>query len=303
MQSVLNAPGTPDRVTIGETDEPAPGPGQAVVEVRAFSVNRGELDLLGRRPAGWRPGQDVAGVVASQAADGTGPTAGTRVVGAAEGGGWAERVAVDTDQLAVLPDAVGFAAAATLPVAGITALRTLRIGGDLLGRRVLITAASGAVGRFQLQLAALRGALPTAVAKPEHEKALRASGAVDVVAEVGAAEGLFALVTESVGGRATAGAISKVEPGGDVVLFGMSSGQPGTVSIYDFFGHEGARLQSFFSFSTGPFGGDLALLADLVAEGKLHPTIGFEDDWSALPRALDAFAGRRFAGKAVLTLG
>ncbi|MFI0479374.1 alcohol dehydrogenase catalytic domain-containing protein [Actinomadura sp. 9N215] len=111
-----------------EAPEPTPRPGQAVVRVRAFSINRGELALLKARPAGWRPGQDVAGVVVQPAADGTGPAAGTPV-DVAEQGGWAERVAVDGEQLAPLPDRVDFAKAATLPIAGATALRTLRLGG------------------------------------------------------------------------------------------------------------------------------------------------------------------------------
>jgi NADPH:quinone reductase len=60
-----------------EAPEPTPRSGQAVVGVRAFSVNRGELALLKARPAGWRPGQDVAGVVVQPAAHGTGPAATT----------------------------------------------------------------------------------------------------------------------------------------------------------------------------------------------------------------------------------
>ncbi|TIW06221.1 MAG: oxidoreductase, partial [Mesorhizobium sp.] len=77
-------------------------------------------------------------------------------------------VAVPTDRLAVLPDGVGFGSAATLPVAGTTALRTLRHGGDLAGQRVLITGASGAVGRFQIQIAREQGASVTAIAAAQH---------------------------------------------------------------------------------------------------------------------------------------
>ncbi len=133
MLAVHNAPDTPARVTICEAPEPTPRSGQAVVGVRAFSINRGELALLKTRPTGWQPGQDIAGVVVQPAADGTGPAAGTPVVGVAEQGGWAERVAVDVEQLAPLPDGVDFATAATLPIAGVTALRTLRLGGEVTG--------------------------------------------------------------------------------------------------------------------------------------------------------------------------
>lgn len=71
-------------VVLGEAPEPEPAADEAVVAVEAYSVNRGEtfqLDGgLDRRWAGWRPGKDVAGTVIRAAANGTGPTAGTRVV-------------------------------------------------------------------------------------------------------------------------------------------------------------------------------------------------------------------------------
>lgn len=76
--------------------EPATTPHELVVDVRAFGVNRGELFLLRQRADGWRPGQDVAGVVVRGADDGMGPGEGTRVVGVADGGAWSERVAVPT---------------------------------------------------------------------------------------------------------------------------------------------------------------------------------------------------------------
>jgi NADPH:quinone reductase-like Zn-dependent oxidoreductase len=72
--------------------------------------------------------------------------------------GWAQRRAASTDNIAVLPDSVEFHAAAALPVAGVTALQALRALGPVVGRRVLITGASGGVGRFAVQLAARAGA-------------------------------------------------------------------------------------------------------------------------------------------------
>jgi NADPH2:quinone reductase len=302
MLSVVNTPGAERRVGTARVEAPEARPDQVVVDVRAFSVNRGELALLAARPEGWRPGQDVAGTVVAAAADGSGPEIGARVVGRVEGGGWAEQVAVDVRELAVLPDAVAFADAATLPVAGVTALRSLRLGGDLLGRRVLINAASGAVGRFQVELAAAGGADVTAVAGSAHDAALRGLGAADVVSEIAAADGLYWLVSETVGGAALRAAVSRVEPGGTVLLLGTTSGEPGSVSVYDFIGHEGARVQSFLSYAAGPVGGDLGLLVKLVDAGRLHPTIAHTASWDQLPDTLDAFAKRAFSGKAVLTI-
>src|SRR5207247_11345890 len=85
----------------------------------------------------------------------SGPRVGARVVGLLPEGAWAERVAVPTHALAALPDKVTFAQAATLPVAGLTALYALAKRGPLLGRRVLVTGATGGGGYFADQLARL----------------------------------------------------------------------------------------------------------------------------------------------------
>jgi NADPH:quinone reductase-like Zn-dependent oxidoreductase len=107
----------------------------------------------------------MRGVVERQAADGTGPAAGVRVVGLVRAGAWAELAAVPVDWLAPIPDGVPDAQAATLPTAGMTALRCLELGGLLLGRRVLIAGANGGVGRIAVQLAVASGAQVTALVR------------------------------------------------------------------------------------------------------------------------------------------
>jgi NADPH:quinone reductase len=273
------------------------------VAVRAFSINRGELALLETRTNQWRPGQDIAGVVVEQAADGSGPPPGSRVVALVEQAGWAELAGVPTDRLAPVPDQVSIEQAAALPLAALTALRTLRLGGDLLGRRVLVTGASGGLGGMQVQLAAAAGAEVTAVARPQHEQDLLARGAASVVADASAADGLYDLVTDWVGGASLAAALGKVAPRGTVVL-GSGSLEKTPINIYDFVGgHEGARIVAYLSYAhPEPPGPDLAILTSLIATGRLDPVIGFVASWTRLPEAITALTQRRISGKAVLTV-
>src|SRR5262249_56340007 len=113
------------RLVIHRVAEPAPDGGEAVVRVRAISLNRGEVRRSGMAPAGWRPGWDLAGEVERAAADGSGPRAGARVVGMLAEGAWAEPVAVPTHALAELAQSLTFSHPATLPVAGLTSLHSL----------------------------------------------------------------------------------------------------------------------------------------------------------------------------------
>lgn len=304
MLALVISSGSATGLSISELAEPQPASNEALVSVHATSLNRGELRLLSIRPNGWIPGQDIAGIVERAAADGSGPAVGARVAALVDQAGWAQRVAVPTDRLAVLPDDVSFAAAATLPVAGTTALRTLRHGGDLAGQQVLITGASGAVGRFQVQLAREQGASVTAIAAARHADDLRDLGAKQIVEAIELAEGPFSLITESVGGQSLACAIERVAPGGTIVMFGSSSGELTPVGFRQFVpDHEGARLQTFAYYTSGPgIGEDIASLLALVAAGRLETRVALTVPWTDIAQALDALRQRSFSGKAVLTI-
>jgi NADPH:quinone reductase len=291
-------------VDMVDLPRPEPGPSEALVETRAVAVNRGELRLLRARPQGWHPGQDVAGVVVERAADGSGLPVGTRVVAWPEQAGWAEMVAVPTSHLAKLADNVTFAEAATLPIAGMTALRALRLGADLAEKRVLITGAAGGVGRFAVELASGAGASVTAVAADESRAAgLEELGAQDVVFGLEDLETGFEFILDAVGGPSLEEAVRLVAPRGDIVVYGNSSDTPAQISFSDFRGHAGARITAFFVYESGEpptFGEDLQTLADMIADGRLHPQIGLQVPWSEANTAFEALANRQVNGKAVL---
>ena len=152
MRAVVVDPEAKARLSVADVEEPEPGPSEALVRVAAISLNRGEVRRAEAAEPGFRPGWDLAGKVERAAADGTEPQEGSRVVGFLASGAWAELAAVPTNAVAELPAGVSFEEAATLPVAGLTALYALDKGGNLLGKDVLITGASGGAGQFAAQL-------------------------------------------------------------------------------------------------------------------------------------------------------
>lgn len=307
MRALLAKPSAPHGLELGKTDSPHPQSGQALVAVRAVSLNRGEARYLPRREEGTVHGWDVAGVVEQGAADGSGPSEGERVVGLVSEGAWAEQAAVPTARLAVLPDEVSFEDAATLPVAGLTARRALEVAGPLLGRRVLVTGASGGVGRFAIQLARDGGAHVTGVSStPERAQGLAEIGADEVIAELAPEGEPYDVILESVGGASLAAALARVAPWGTIVSFGNSSSQETTFDVSPFYSLPGARLYGFRVFeelernSSGVR--DLRFLAERVAAGRLDTQIGVTRSWREAGETLEDLMERRVRGKAVLLI-
>jgi NADPH:quinone reductase-like Zn-dependent oxidoreductase len=308
IQAVVVTPNAPGRLALGAIDRPSPAPSEALVRVAAFSLNRGEVRGAQGAPSGNRIGWDLAGTVDQAAADGSGPAAGTRVVGWLPTGAWAELAAVPTHALAALPESVTFEQAATLPIAGLTALRALEKRGALLQRRVLITGASGGVGDLAVQLARDAGARVVGQLRSEARAArVRDAGAHDVVvgadAAGAAAHGPYDLVVDGVGGAVLASTLALLAPDGLAVAYGATIDSMLTFDLRPFFLAGGLSLYGFIIFHElrrQPAHEDLGRLAALVAAGRLRPHITVEASWSEIGAVAQRLLERDFPGKAVL---
>jgi NADPH2:quinone reductase len=289
---------------IAEVPDPTPRPDEALVEVKAISLNRGETRRLETLEPGTVTGWDLAGTVRQPAGDG-GPGKGARVVGLVNPGAWAELVAVKLEHLAELPEGISFEQAATLPVAGLTALRALEIAGFVLEKRVLVTGASGGVGRFAIQLAKLAGAHVTGIAR--RTEGLKALGADEVKPEIDPDGPVYDAVIDGVGGPVLGAAIQRVAPGGTIVSFASTIPEPVSYPARELFARAPrARLYGFYVFDelahTRSGSADLRRLADLVAENRLDPQIDVTLSWHEAGSAIEALLDRRVNGKAVLTV-
>jgi NADPH:quinone reductase len=296
MRALVVTPDTPHGVVLGEVADPVPTPHEVLVRVEHSSLNFGDVSNVTSGTPGTVPGWDASGVVVTPAADGSGPEAGQRVLTFGYAGAWATLRAVPAEELAVVPDSVGLAVAAALPVAGVTALRALRAAGSLLGRRVLVTGASGGVGRYAVQLAALGGA--HVVASARRGDGLAALGAAEVVDTL---DGLAPVdvVLDNVGGRALVAAWTALAPGGVIQSIGWTSGEPAEFPVYGTV-RPGQRLHGFQAGAA--FGADLGYLLELVAGGRLTVDVGWQGSWRWFDEAAEALLARKIAGKAVLDL-
>jgi len=305
MRALLIDHNAPNHLRLGDAPDPVPGPAQALIQIAGISLNRGEVAFRApAAPEGSVLGWDASGIVVAPAVDGSGPATGTPVLTVDEGGGgWAELRGVDTAYLTLVPDGFDLAAFAALPVAGLSALRALRSLGKVEGRRILITGASGGVGRLAVQLGARAEAEVIAVASRERHQELITLGArVAVTRPSEVDEPVFAVI-DMVGGAFLPESYRVLQDhGGTLVSVGHAAATPEVFEIGDMQGKSRA-IRSFYLFAdTTGIAEDLAQLVALMAEGSLDPQIAWRGPWTKYDEAVQLLLDRRLHGKAVLEL-
>ena len=303
----LTTTGNADLLELTEVADPVPAANETLVRVTTTSLNRGEIIRSKNAPAGERPGWDLVGVVERAAEGGGGPPAGATVVGLMNTGAWAERVAVPSDFLAVVPDGVTAEQAACLPVAGITAFRTLALGGFPVGKSVLVTGASGGVGHLAVQLARSVHMTVTGLIRNPEADAGATAMCDHAIRDLSEATGPYDHILDGVGGEVLTRCLDLVGPHGMVVSFASTLLEPSTLGPRWFGAHLGATLRSFLVFDelrhTQSAASDLAALCALVAAGTLTIHVDVQADWSRAGELARDLLDRKVSGKIVLSIG
>lgn len=235
---VIDRFGGPEQLRFAEVPTPRPGPGEVLIRVECAGVNPADWKCR----EGWLAqffqyrfpfilGFDVSGTIAAIGADVDGVRVGDRVVaytkqGMGEWGSYAEYVVVLAAAAVPLPDSVGFAEAAAIPTAGVTAWEGLFDTGALAaGQKLLVNGGSGGVGSYAIQLARRAGADVAATCSRANADYVRALGADPVIdyrngsvphaVRDWAPEGVD-MVLDAVGQGTLPQAVEMVRPGGTV---------------------------------------------------------------------------------------
>ena len=287
-------------------DVPAPvaEAGQTVVDVRAAGVNFADVLIReGRYPQPpqlpYVPGSEVAGTTAD----------GRRVVGfvRVEGGGYAEKVAVEDDWLFDLPATASFEQGAAFVLAYLTAWIPLTRQVVLRpGARVLVTAAAGGVGSAGVQLAASLGAhVVGAVGSPEKRDHVLGLGAAEAVLydEVGGLEP-FDVILDQVGGEVFAAGLEQLRPLGTIVAVGFAGGAWPTIDPARLVGRNssvaGFYLGRLMRFEPELVRAAVGQLLEQWTAGSITPSVGASFPLAEGGEALRMVAERRSTGKVVL---
>ncbi|WP_226358268.1 zinc-binding dehydrogenase [Pseudonocardia sp. ICBG601] len=273
-----------NQLRVSDTPAPEAGPDEVVIAVERVSLNAGEARIAWDpdKPAGW----DAVGIVQKSSRNGHGPAVGNRVATWGQSGAWSTHRVVDHRDVAVVPPSVDDLSAAALPVAGLTALRSIRQLGLSSGQRILISGASGGVGHLAVQLAQNCGLDTTAVVGSEAsrrwllERGLVEADKVKLASELAApADAPFDGAIDVAGGPVLERLVHAVAPGATILLVGGASDRPAALDVR-FLSDRGLNLVSFNNYASA--GIDLALLLDLVVAGALKIAATSGGDWSLL---------------------
>ncbi|MDX3854769.1 NADP-dependent oxidoreductase [Streptomyces sp. AK02-01A] len=305
--------GASDVLRVADVDRPVPGAGEVLVAVDASSVNghdvivrAGELKLVSGRRFPIGVGLDFAGAVVATGAGAEGFRAGERVWGTVHPrqrhltGGAAEYVVVPVDRIAPAPAGISPVEAASLVVAGATALIALRDSVRLAsGERVLVRGAAGGVGTAAVQLAHALGCHVTALARDRHAQILAGLGA-DEVLDYGSTTsdriGPFDVIVDTVGSELNCyrGRLAK---GGRMVTVGLSATALAAIAASSVHGARRVR-----TFSANPDTAVLRELAGRVTSGALRPVVNSVYPLADIAAAHQAFERGGVVGKHVVAV-
>ncbi|WP_327180774.1 NAD(P)-dependent alcohol dehydrogenase [Streptomyces sp. NBC_01334] len=305
--------GAPDVLRVNDVDRPVPGAGEVLVSVEASSVNghdvivrAGELKMVSGRRFPIGAGLDFAGVVVETGADVESHRAGDRVWGMVHPrqrhttAGAAEYVVVPADRIAPAPAGLSPVDAASLVVAGVTALIALRDSVRLAGgERVLVRGAAGGVGTAAVQLAHAMGGHVTALARDRHAQLLTGLGADEVLDRGSTTSdriGPFDVIVDTVGSELHCYR-NRLAKGGRMVTVGLSAGALAAIAASSVHGSRRIR-----TFSANPDSAVLRDLTDHVTSGALRPVVDSVYPLADIAAAHAAFERGGAVGKHVIAV-
>jgi len=260
-------------LTIRDLDQPLPKDNEAILRVRAASVN----------PLDWRlkterPGVDVSGEIIAVGRNVTQFKPGDAVFGGGEGT-FSEYACAPESKLARKPEGLSFEQAASVPIAGLTALQALRDTGHVeADQKVLINGAAGGVGTFAVQIAKSFGAHVTGVCSTKNVKLVHSLGAdriIDYMREDFTEDGeRFDLLLDNVGNRKLSAMKRVLRPNGKCVIVGAPKKMAAVVTwLLKIFAHSVLLRQNFKFFIANINRADLTTFSQLITAGKVTPLI------------------------------
>lgn len=322
MQAIVYCEYGLTNLKLEDIEKPAPADDEVLVRVSAASINPADLICEGgarivtglRKPKITRLGTDFAGIVESAGKKVTRFKSGDEVFGG-KTGAFAEYVTVREDRaIALKPPNVTFEQAASVPIAGITALQGLRDKGRIqAGQQILVNGASGGVGTFAVQIAKSYGANVTGVCSTHNLDLVRSIGADQVIdytkEDFTKTDQRFDLLFDNVGNHSFSERRRILNPNGICVMVGVGGGgATGGQIVGVLLGELNAYVRSRFSsqkfvtFIAELNQKDLAVLADLLQAGKVAPVIDRTYNLSQVPTALQYLKQGHARGKVIIRI-